>query len=413
MSYLGNKDLEVFIDLGGIRTKVGALVLSERSIYFRYDMDYLSNGYNISPFKLKFDDSIQSCDLSFFEGLFGVFHDSLPDGWGRLLLDRYLGEEGVLPGEINILDRLTFIGAEGKGTLSYFPNALLKQKKGYLSIDQYYQEAIKIYDGVDSDQISELFLAAGSSGGARPKLHCLRNANTGKIHVSQISNDPYENWIIKFASSQDIESIAEVEYAYYKMAVAAGVEMSSSLLYREGDTSYFATKRFDKQPDEKFHMISAAGLLHDNYRYTSIDYGHLMDVAYKLTKDMQQVKSVLRLGIFNVLSHNLDDHSRNFSFLMNKSGVWKVAPAYDLTYSNTPHAFHSTTLAGKSKDFVYEDFQELARDFSIDDLGIIYEEVATAVMSFATIAYGVKPQVKSMIQSTIARINRDIKPTIL
>ncbi len=190
----------------------------------------------------------------------------------------------------------------------------------------------------------------------------------------------YEHWLIKFPSSFDRPDIANIEYAYYLMALDAGIEMSESKLFKgQSGQVYFGTKRFDRIENRRIHMHSAAGIMHDNFRLSNIDYGHLMDCAFTLEKNVIAYEKILRIAAFNVFAHNRDDHSKNFAFLMDSNGGWKVAPAYDLTYSSSSHGFHSTTVAGESKNPSKKHLMELGNYFKIRNASKIIGEVQEVV----------------------------------
>ena len=356
----------VSINLDGQEIEVGELVSQGRTIYFKYYLSFLQTGLEISPIKLPFSTDILLPDTSIFDGLFGVFNDSLPDGWGRLLLDRTLIERGISLSKITPLDRLAFVGRNGNGALMYQPaiDSMLDFKK-QLELDVIAKETQKILTGTSTDIIEELFHLGGSSGGARPKIFVGYHPNKNHIiHGKEELPDGYEHWLIKFPSSNDAKDIAQIEYAYHKMAVAAGLEMSTCRLFKGASgKKYFGTKRFDRIGNKRLHLHSAAGLMHDNFRLSNMDYGHVMDAAFRLENHVGAYEKVLRLAAFNVFAHNRDDHSKNISFLMNHKGEWQLAPAYDLTFSLSAHGFHSTTVAGEGKSPSVKHLLELAGCF--------------------------------------------------
>lgn len=197
----------------------------------------------------------------------------------------------------------------------------------------------------------------------------------------------YEHWIIKFPSSSDRSDIGNIEYAYYKMALDAGIEMSESKLFKgKSGQAYFGTKRFDRDGNKRLHLHSAAGLMHDNFRLSTLDYGNLMDCAFILEKDVRAYEKILRLAAFNVFAHNRDDHSKNFSFLMDARGTWKVAPAYDLTYSSSGHGMHSTMVAKESANPSKKHLLELAAYFKVKNASDIIDEVQAAVFNWKNYA---------------------------
>src|SRR5680860_1405526 len=376
------EQLEVSLRFTDTPITVGQMVSDNGTIFFKYDAAFIEKGLEISPFKLKLSDAILTPETNIFDGLFGVFNDSLPDGWGRLLLDRTLLSKGISLNQITPLHRLAYIGSGGMGALTYKPNLNSDvQADTLLELDDISQEMNKVLAGTPSDIIEELFHLGGSSGGARPKIFVGYDPKTNHlIHGHSSLPEDYEHWIIKFPSSTDLPDIAQIEYAYYKMALTAGLEMSECRLF-EGPSGkmYFATKRFDRIHNNRLHLHSACGLLNDNFRYSNLDYGNVMDCAFRLENHVAAYSKVLRLATFNVYSHNRDDHSKNISFLMNGIGEWKLAPANDLTFSNSSHGMHSTMFAGESKSPRQQHLLELANTFEVKNTNAIIDEVQIAI----------------------------------
>lgn len=385
----GNKQINVFIRFSGDEILVGKLILYNRLVHFKYNDDFLSLGMNISPFKLKYNREIQVAQPTPFHGIFGVFDDSLPDGWGMLLLNRALEKKGLSLNDINIIDQLAYIGNTGKGALIYRPAIEENQNfKDPIDLDLLKTAMDKVYYGTSSEVIEELMSLGGSSGGARPKANVGYNPKTNEIiHGKNTLPLGFEHWIIKFPGSEDPKDIANIEYAYYKMALNAKIVMSEcTLLESASGMKVFATKRFDRVGNNRVHMHSMAGLTHDNFRMSHIDYGHIIDVAYRLEPSAVAREKVLRLAAFNIYSHNRDDHSKNFSWLMNEFGKWTLAPAYDLTYSSTSIDEHSTRVSGEGASPGRKQLMELAHEFSINKPKEIINEVQEALLQWPAVA---------------------------
>ncbi len=381
----GVKKLIVSISLGEQEIDLGELVSAKRKIYFKYYPGFIDKGIQISPFKMRLSDKVLSADTKPFDGLFGVFNDSLPDGWGQLLLDRTLSSRGISISKITPLDRLAYIGFGGMGALIYRPEIGSEYvRKNRLELDVIASQMNYVLEGASSDVIEELFDLGGSSGGARPKIFVGYNPATDHlIHGSEELPDGYEHWIIKFPSSSDPIDIAYIEYSYYKMALDAGIKMNQCKLFTAGSgKEYFGTKRFDRVDGMRVHMHSASGLMHDNFRLSNMDYGYLMDCAFRLENHVKAYEKILRLAAFNVFGHNLDDHSKNFSFLMDNEGRWQLAPAYDLTFSYSSHGMHSTMVAGESRAPGKRHLLELAKYFSVKKPDEIIDRVQDVVFSW-------------------------------
>jgi serine/threonine-protein kinase HipA len=360
--------LDVFIQFSKQEELVGQLILDGRKILFKYSDAYLEAGKNLSPNQLKFDDNPQTTEEKPFKGLFGVFSDSLPDAWGYLLIKKRLSADRIAIESLNALDHLTFVGKNSLGALHFKPSVELKQEVLEINLDILNNNISKVLRGESSAVIDDMFGTGGSPGGARPKIYAGYNSKTDSL-ISGIANLPegYEHWIIKFAADVDSKDIANIELAYYNMALSSGIEMSECRVFNsEAGNGYFGTKRFDRVGNDKLHMLSAAGLLHDNYEHSTLDYGNLIFQARKLTNNAQAAEQMFRRTVFNVLAHNRDDHSKNFAFLMDAEGVWSLAPAYDLTFSSSSQGYHSTACARNYVDPGRKEFLELANDLSIN-----------------------------------------------
>lgn len=326
---------------------VGRLALTPDNLCaFQYDADYLNKGQSISPFYLPLRSGVFIAKRDPFSGNFGVFNDSLPDGWGNLLLDRYLKSQGINSSSLSVLDRLSLCGTSGMGALEYFPEQSFTTTDGIPDLDYLASEANKILNQKDTGaSLEQLFRWGGSSGGARPKV---------------LLNIGGEEWLIKFRSQQDPTNVGQIEYEYSLLAKDCGIEMPETRLF---DGKYFGVKRFDRKDNEKFHLLSAAGLLHADYRIPCLDYEGLLTACFKLTADIQEVYKLYRQMVFNVVIKNRDDHAKNFSFIL-KDRKWKLSPAYDLIPSDGFNGFHTSTVAGQGNP-KYADIQIVA-----DNLGL-------------------------------------------
>ena len=404
--------LNVAIILGGKKIDVGELISNNRKIYFKHYPNFIKTGFQISPFKMPLSTGILSTDVTVFDGLFGVFYDSLPDGWGRLLLDKALIERGQSLSKIGPLDRLSLVGRNGMGALIYEPiiNSEYNFKK-QLELDGIAQETQKVLEGISTDIIEELVQLGGSSGGARPKIFVgYHREKDHLIHGKGNLPEGYEHWIIKFSSSTDPIDMAEIEYAYYKMALDSGLEMSECRLFKGvSGNQYFGTKRFDRKDNQRIHTHSAAGLMHDNFRLSNMDYGHIMDATFRLENHIGAYKKVLQLAAFNIFGHNRDDHSKNISFLMNHIGEWQLAPAYDLTFSFSSHGFHSTTIAGEGRSPGSSHLTELANSFAVKNVKEIIEQVKEVTNNWKYYAKesGVSKTSLQLIDKTLTNLKND------
>ena len=350
------KSLQVFFN----EKKVGTLALMKNNIVaFEYDSNWITNAFSISPFSLPLKKQVFIPRIDPFDGLYGVFSDSLPDGWGRLLVDRMLNSQNINPREISQIDRLAIVGETGMGALSYKPEYNLLEDKDYQEdYDNLALSCKKILNTEHSADLDNLFRLGGSSGGARPKI------------LTKIDN---EDWIIKFPSSLDDNNIGELEYLYSVCAKKCKIDIPETKLFPSKISSgYFGIKRFDRKKlstgtIRKLHMISVSGLLETSHRIPNLDYNDLMQLTLNLTKSFEEVEKLFRLMCFNVFSHNRDDHSKNFLFIYNEDlNKWELSPAYDLTYSYSINGEHATTINGNGVNPSLNDILKVAEKIGLD-----------------------------------------------
>lgn len=323
---------------------------------FEYLPEWEKTGFSINPFSLPLDTGLKISKRDPFEGVFGIFADSLPDGWGKLLVDRMLRKMGEVPDEISAFTRLSIVGDSGMGALEYKPVFKQVTDATTKDLDRLSEECRKILTSKESGDLDVLFAMGGSSGGARPKV------------MMDIDG---ESWIIKFPSAADPDSIGLMEYEYNVCAKKCGIDVPEVRLFPSGKgPGYFGSKRFDriKNTDgiKKLHMASASALLEVSHRVPALDYTSLMALTWQLTKREEEMYKMFRLMCFNVFSHNRDDHSNNFSFLCD-DGIWRVSPAYDLTYSDSVGGEHATTVYGEGREPSLEDILRVAKKAGIKE----------------------------------------------
>ncbi len=370
---------------------VGQLAYRDRIAYLQFDDSFLRAGLELSPMHLKTSGGLQqSFDATVFEGLHGIFNDSLPDGWGCLLVDRRARQLDIAPATLSPLDRLACVGSRGIGALSYAPATdVWEQSSETLDLDKLATDARSVLEGDASDVISELGQAGGSPGGARPKALLAVNDEGHAVYGRDNAPNDYVHYIVKFAGRDDPEDIAAIEMAYATMAKDAGVIMPETRLLQGGKKQcHFAARRFDRDGNRRVHVHSASGLLYSDIRIPALDYEDLIKLTRSITRDQRECKAMFTLAVFNVLAHNRDDHARQFSFIMQRDGTWKMAPAYDLTWSAGPGGEHSCSVLGHGKDISRALLVALGRkaDIKEKDAGQIIEHVETAVSRWKTYA---------------------------
>lgn len=322
---------------------VGTLAMTaNHKAAFQYGEEWLEHGFSISPFSLPLKNQVFVPNKDYFDGLFGVFTDSLPDNWGSLLLNRLLRANGQNPDKLTVLDRLAIVGTSGMGALTYYPEKEIQEKQGHSNLDELAEQCQKLLNTEYSDKLDELYRLGGTSGGARPKI------------MTTIDG---EEWIIKFPAHVDGRNAGKMEYDYSCCAKQCGITMSETRLFPSDKCEgYFGTKRFDRVIDngtqKRIHMLTAAALLELDFEQQSLDYHSLMKLTKILTRDyLEDVNNMFRRMCFNVFAHNRDDHSKNFTYLYHEAeNRWRLSPAYDLTYSNTYYGEHTTTVDGNGRN---------------------------------------------------------------
>jgi serine/threonine-protein kinase HipA len=399
------KSLEVYLKFDK-KIKVGLLAIKDNKIYFEYDKEFLKSNLEISPYKLPLKSGLMRCDDDTFEGIWGVFADSMPDGWGRLLLDRHFIKKGINPKSLSPLDRLVYVGDDGIGALVYEPKIEVNNTIKHLDLDEIFTHSQKVLKG-DESLIDELLTLNGSSGGARPKVLVQISDDKKEILYDKKLKKGFSPWIVKFASSNDIPDIGKIEYVYSLMVKEAKIDMSETYLF---NNKYFATKRFDISNNKRKHLHSLAGLIHSDFRYPTLDYDDIMALTLHLTKDIQEVKKVYRLAVFNLLTHNRDDHAKNFSFIMDNTGKWQFAPAYDLTYSFGVGSEHSTMYMCEGKNPTFLHLEKLSKKHNIKEYKQIINEVRYGVSKFKEFAKSADISKKTI--SKLEKIFKDLDKNI-
>ncbi|WP_346985922.1 type II toxin-antitoxin system HipA family toxin [Chryseobacterium sp. POE27] len=397
------REIKVGLNFGSGIQDVGRLAIRDGIIYFQYDEEFLQTNIEISPIKLPLRRGVIELPRDSFEGLAGVFNDSLPDGWGRLLFDRMLRSEGMSPSNISPLDRLAYVGLHGMGALIYEPDQSPDSSNYTIDLDVLANQTEDVLQGDSEEVIAELLALNGSSAGARPKA--LIGVDTERKNISygaNLLNDGFEPWMVKFPNSLDGKDAGAIEYVYALMAVDAGIKMPEVHLFpSQKGNGYFAVKRFDREGNKRLHMHTVSGLVHSNFRFPSLDYEDLLSLAGVLTKDIREVEKMFRLAVFNVMAHNRDDHAKNFSFLMNEFGDWRLSPAYDLTFSSGPGGEQSTMVMGEGRNITFKHLTKLGSEAKLSKEFIenVIEQTTSAISKWSNLSkdFGVSKSNRELI----------------
>lgn len=312
---------------------VGTLSMTpdNRLCAFQYDKSWLSDGFSISPLDLPLKPDLFIARAEPFWGNFGIFEDSLPDGYGHYLLNRLLKKQGINDSNLTPLQRLSIVGTSGMGALCYIPETYIGEEKALPQLEKLQQMALDILSEKSDKDEDILYFNSGNSGGCRPK--CLLHDTDG-------------SWLVKFRHTYDPQDMGVMEYRYNEAARRCGITVPDFKLI---DGKYFATRRFDIENGVRLHVATAGALLSESIHTPKSDYKHLLHLTGYLTQDPAQVDEMFRRMVFNILTDNKDDHAKNFSFIC-KEGCWLLAPAYDLTLcSNGYNGEHATSANNHGK----------------------------------------------------------------
>jgi serine/threonine-protein kinase HipA len=391
------------------RIKVGRLALERRNILFEYDATFLGAKLELSPYHLRLTPDVIVGQPAVFEGLMGVFEDSLPDGWGRLLIDRRAAELGLSSASLTPLDRLTVVGTRSMGALVYEPEIAIDDPAIVKLSELARQAALVMHEARGAD-LEQLIAVGGSPQGARPKV-LIQLARDGAVHFGARNLQPgFTAWLVKFPARQDDPHSASLEHAYFLMAKAAGIDVPRTQLLGKTRRSpgYFAIERFDRKGTTRIHTHTLGGLLHLPHGYPALDYGDLLKVTRELTRDEAAVTEMFRRACFNVFAHNRDDHSRNFAFLMDETGGWRPSPAYDLTFAQGPGGEHTMLVAGEGRAPGVDHLIELAARVDLKNSSEIIHEVRAAIRRFKRFAdqAEVPARLKDRTAQALAASNR-------
>ena len=361
-------------------------------IGFQYDELFLTSGIEVSPLKMplsKSTYSFPSLSEQTFKGLPGMVADSLPDKFGNIVIKNYLKSLGRDENSLSVIERLCYTGKRGMGALEYEPNIDIGNTTDEIDLDaltklasEILSEKERIHIKYDEHMIAQLMQSGSSVGGARAKTLIAWNPQTNDIRSGQISAGAgYEYWLLKFDdvknnkdhdAEPDDGEYTKIEYAYYLMAKAAGIEMNECRLFKENGRSHFMTKRFDRidKTGEKIHMQSLCAIAHMDFNVPrEYSYSDAIRVMRELRLPHKDYLQMYKRMLFNDYAKNYDDHTKNIAFLMNKKGVWSLAPAFDVTFSFRKDSIwvseHQMLINGKSGDITANDYLAVANDAGI------------------------------------------------
>lgn len=405
---------------------------SKGSATFQYSSDIKNRNMEPSPIIMPTQEGIfeTSRDHINFHNLPYLLSDSMPDDFGNMMMKEWLKQKKISINDINPVDRLTYVGTRGMGALEYKPINHKEDDSYDINIAELLNVAKKVlegkeetfYNNIDKDSLTDILRIGTSVGGARAKaLIAIKTDSNNKIIEIRpgdiIQPEGYSYWLLKIDGANEKTlgegvGLGKIEYAYYKMALKAGIEMSESHLYEENDRFHFMTKRFDRTNNgEKIHMQTLGALAGIDYKVQrASNYETLFRIMKMLQLPYNQLEQQYRRALFNVIARNHDDHVKNFSFLMDMEGKWRISPAYDLTYQykegGTWTNVHQSSINGKFDNFTKNDLLSFGKNFGVKNTNSILEEVIEAVSQWSQIAKEL-----DIPKKEIEKINNNLKIT--
>ncbi|MBU3086488.1 type II toxin-antitoxin system HipA family toxin [Acinetobacter seifertii] len=384
------------------------------TIAFEYSPEAIQQGVELSsyllPLKgLPFRQGFPTHQM----GLPGPVYDALPDGWGMLLMDRYFRKIGLHPARISPLERLTYISTHAMGALSFEPCVAEMQTSENIPLPQLAQEVQEVLKGEGGEFLQHLLVMGGSPQGARPKALVYRDPVN--LEFSTQDSDQHEAWLIKFPAQQEHPEVCAIEAVYAECLRLCAIETPDTHFFNlPNGLTAFASKRFDRQNGMRIPMQSLAAYTGADYKVPgSLDYRNFLRATLMCTQDVRERLHAFKRAVFNVLFNNRDDHTKNFSFLMEKNGQWKLAPAYDVTFCEGPGGYHQMDIMGEALNISRNDIHKLGTSeanlttLEVDEIILTMREIA---LQFSQIAQRLYPhQIReSTLQMIQSRIQQNI-----
>lgn len=383
---------------------------------FEYEPEFLNKGLDLAPLTMSIHSPRSKKHIPWtgdrdklYLGLPPAFADSLPDKWGQSLFKAWLRDNHIQTKKVNPVDHLSFIGSRAMGALEYEPAQKLGDKSVFsVDIEKLYEFAKQVLNERETTVLNaensilwqDLIKVSSSPGGKRPKAIIAVNQSTGEV-ISGQGNIPqgFEHFILKY-DDNSAYPVAKLEYVYYRMALDAGINMMPSELRSYGHVTHFLTRRFDRIGNDRIHIQTLAAMSPG-----SNSYEDLFAVIRRLNLPYEDSKQQYLRMVFNVLARNVDDHTKNFSFCMTSDGIWRLSPAYDLTYGvelSAPAYMnrHSISINGKNEDITRKDLETVAVRNDIPDYKSLIDTVNNAVNKFKE--YATELNIDEQITDSIA-----------
>jgi len=400
--------------------RVGAVALDGDVGVFEYDSDFLRLGLDIAPITMPLEEarrghtlhSFPALNQETFKRLPGLLADTLPDKFGQAIVNTWLARQGRSPDDFSIIERLCYTGSRAMGALEFSPAVTPSRLDQAVDIDigeivSLLREIVSHRNRIDmtltedgqtsQDALLDILRIGTSAGGARAKAVIAYNDDTGAVMSGQAeAPEGFGHWLLKFDGASDIElgetaGFGRIEYAYYQMATAAGINMMESRLLEENGRAHFMTRRFDRVADNKLHLQSLCALAHYDFNLAgAYGYEQALMIMRKMKLSKKEQLQLYRRMVFNVMARNQDDHTKNIAFLMNQDGEWSLSPAFDMTYSHNPAGKwtdrHQMTVNGKRDQFTKEDLLSVAASSDLKGAEKVIQEVLDATTQWPEFA---------------------------
>jgi len=399
------KKLSVIYAGWGERFELGQLADNGTDLLFEYSALAQQHGLNLSPLKMPLAATTYGDFPAHQLRLPGLVSDSLPDGWGMLLVDRLFRKHGRDPRLVSPLDRLAFIGEKAMGALVFEPNdgeVLVPENVQLLTLAHEVRQVITD----DSEALlRELALMGGSPHGARPKVLVNYDPHSGRMSNSE--QGPGTPWLVKFPAQNDHKEVCAVEAMYAAIAVACGLRMPTTNYFDLSPSlSAFGVERFDRSNGMRVPMHTAAGATHSDFRVPQMDYIALLRLTQFMTRDAREVQQAFDRCVFNVVFNNRDDHAKNFSFVMGADGRWQFSPAYDLTFNGGPGGEHQMDICGEARAPAREHLMNLA-----NKTGVVSRMASQSIERVASVASGFRQYAKGLpiTEETLDMMERTVR----
>ena len=385
--------------------RVGAVAWSPKTGLgtFEFQPSFLKHPWDVAPIKMPLDStqkvfSFQDLRDTAFKGLPGLLADVLPDKYGNTLINAWLAKNGRPADSLNPVEMLCYLGKRGMGALEFEP-AVPKEKNTTtkLELDSLISMAQQLLSGRQDFQTNlsaneeksllDILKIGTSAGGARAKAIIAYNPTSGEVRSGQAEAPKgFTQWLLKFDGVNDSQfgtsqGYGRVEMAYHLMATDCGIEMAECRLLEESGRAHFMTRRFDRPADRgKIHVQSFYALQHYDFNnVTSYAYEQLFQTMRQLRLPYPQAEQLYRRMVFNVIARNCDDHTKNFAFMMDNTGTWKLAPAFDVCHAYRPGSTwvsqQSLSVNGKRTGITFNDLIQVAKMMSIKKADQIIEQI--------------------------------------